>query len=159
MGGAPRRGLPVAIEAWRRVRTEGGPTLVVLGQPDLPAEEGVMALGHLDDEAWATLLAGAQALCYPTRYEGFGLPALEAAASGTPVVCARVASLPEVLGDAGCWASAPSAAAIADVLHRVLTDAEWHRDRRAAGLRRAEAATTFRQTAAVLLEAYQQAAA
>ena len=58
--------------------------LAVLGEPDLPPEPRVVPLPRLNDEDWATVLAGARALCYPTRYEGFGLPALEAAASGTP---------------------------------------------------------------------------
>ncbi|MFL5822286.1 MAG: glycosyltransferase family 4 protein [Solirubrobacteraceae bacterium] len=165
LGGAPRRGLPVAIEAWRTVKRQreatGAPTvaLAVLGQADIAPEPGLVQLRPLEDEDWATLLAGAQALCYPTRYEGFGLPALEAAASGTPVVCTPVASLPEVLGDAGCWAASPSPDAIAEVLHRVLHDPQWHGERRSAGLEQARSATSFAQTAAILLEAYRQAAA
>ena len=47
------------------------------------------------------LYRGATALVYPSRYEGFGLPVLEAMASGTPVIASRAASIPEVLGDAG----------------------------------------------------------
>ena len=171
LGGAPRRGLPVAIDAWRQLNEQlrarpGGAhgdfppvTLVVGGEPGLHAQPGLVPVGYLEDEDWAALLAGAQALCYPTRYEGFGLPALEAAASGTPVVCARMASLPEVLGDAGCWASAPTAAEIGTVLTRVLSDGDWHREQRMAGLRRAAQAPTWAQSAEVLLEAYGYAAA
>lgn len=170
LGGAPRRGLPVAVEAWRAANREivggsGGGSLepaialVVVGGSDVRGEPGLAAVGRLDDEAWATLLAGAQALCYPTRYEGFGLPALEAAASGTPVVCAPVASLPEVLGDAGCWAAAPTAEAIADVLARVVTDPVWHHERREAGLERAARAPSWAHAAAVLIDAYRDAAA
>lgn len=161
IGGAPRRALPVAVEAWRLARERlGRPlTLVVAGSAQAATEPGIVAPGFLDDEAWATLLAGAQALCYPTRYEGFGLPALEAAASGTPVVCAPVASLPEVLGEAGCWAPEPSAEAIAEVLTRVLTDPAFHRERRAAGLERARRSASFAQVAQTLLDAYHEAAA
>lgn len=168
LGGAPRRGLSVAIETWRRANRQllGGSgssdrvvvSLVVVGDSPVAGEPGMVPVGRLDDESWAALLAGAQALCYPTRYEGFGLPALEAAASGTPVVCARVASLPEVLGDAACWASAPTATEMAPVLHRVLSDPDWHSERRAAGLRRAAQAVTWGQAAEVLLEAYRLAA-
>jgi alpha-1,3-rhamnosyl/mannosyltransferase len=168
LGGAPRRGLAVAIEAWRRVNRElqgasgsydrAAVALAVLGSPEVAPEPGLVPVGRLEDEAWATLLAGAQALCYPTRYEGFGLPALEAAASGTPVVCAPVASLPEVLGDAGCWAAAPTTAEIAPVLARVVSDRDWHRERREAGLRRAAQAPTWPRVAGVLLEAYRFAA-
>lgn len=161
IGGARRRGLPVAIEAWRQARELAGRpvTLVVAGTPAAPGEPGIVAPGFLDDEAWATLLAGAQALCYPTRYEGFGLPALEAAASGTPVVCAPVASLPEVLGEAGCWAAAPTAPEIAEVLARVLTDEPYHRERRDAGLEQARRAPSYEQVAQTILDAYRDAAA
>lgn len=159
IGGAPRRGLPVAIEAWRLTKQRLGRdvTLVVAGNSGDPSEPGIVAPGFLDDASWATLLAGAQALCYPTRYEGFGLPALEAAASGTPVVCARVASLPEVLGDAGCWVSEPSPQAMSDALTRLLIDQEFHAERRAAGLERARNSTSFAEVAQTLVGAYRDA--
>ncbi len=160
VGGAPRRGLSVALEAWRLARRELGRevTLVVVGEPGLALESGLVSLGRVGDEVWATLLAGAQALCYPTRYEGFGLPALEAAAAGTPVVCARVASLPEVLGEAGCWAASPAPGDMASVLVRLLTEPEWQRQQREAGLRRARSAVSWRESAAVLLDSYARAA-
>jgi glycosyltransferase involved in cell wall biosynthesis len=161
VGGARRRALPVAIGAWRETCRRLGQTigLAVLGERDLGPEPGLVALGRVDDETWATLLAGATALCYPTRYEGFGLPALEALASGTPVVCSPVASLPEVLGDAACWAREPSAPALAAQLVRLFEDPRWAGERRAAGLARARSAATWSQSAAVLLEAYERAAA
>lgn len=160
LGGARRRGLTVAIEAWRRVRRQlgGEPALVVVGEDHVGPEPGLVAPGRLDDAAWATLLAGAQALCYPTRYEGFGLPALEAAASGTPVVCAPVASLPEVLDDAACWCAAPTPDAVAATLARLLSEPEWHRQRREAGLAVARKAPTWRDSASVLVEAYERSA-
>jgi glycosyltransferase involved in cell wall biosynthesis len=159
IGGAPRRGLGIAIDAWRQARREVGGELglAVVGERGLPPEPGLVPLGFVDDEDWGTLLAGAQALCYPTRYEGFGLPALEALASGTPVVCSAVASLPEVLGDAACWSPDLSAGALAEVLVRLLRDSDWHRERREAGLARARAATSWRQSADVLLWAYERA--
>lgn len=160
VGGAPRRGLDVSLDAWRRARSAlpFPVTLAVTREQNLPSEPGLVALGSLDDVTWSTLLAGARALCYPTRYEGFGLPALEALASGTPVVCSPVASLPEVLGDAACWTAGPSADAFADVLVRLLRDRDWHDERRAAGLARAAAATSWPQTAAVLRQAFELAA-
>lgn len=160
VGGAPRRGLPVALEAWRQVnrRLESPVRLVITGSRVPSPEPGVVSPGFLEDGDLASLLAGAQALCYPTRYEGFGLPALEAAASGTPVVCARVASLPEVLGDAGCWVAEPTANAFADVLERVLRDREYHAERRAACLKRARSSPGFAAVAQTILGAYLRAA-
>lgn len=160
LGGARRRALPVAIAAWRRAQEqlELDVRLAVLGGDSLPDLPGLVALGALDDDAWATVLAGAQGLCYPTRYEGFGLPALEALASGTPVVCAPVASLPEVLGDAACWAPEATAENYAHELARLIHDPAWHDERRSAGLARARAATTFDQSATALLGAYERAA-
>jgi alpha-1,3-rhamnosyl/mannosyltransferase len=161
VGGARRRALPVAIGAWREARRQLGRELdlAVVGERELPGEDGLVAVGRVHDETWATLLAGAHALCYPTRYEGFGLPALEAMASGTPVVCSPVASLPEVLGDAACWAQEPSPQALAAQLVRLFEDSRWARERREAGLAQARSAATWSQSAAVLLEAYERAAA
>jgi alpha-1,3-rhamnosyl/mannosyltransferase len=160
VGGAPRRGVPVALEAWREVRgrLNEDAVLAVLGEPDLPATPGVVPVGRLSDPDWATLLAGAEALCYPTRYEGFGLPALEAMVSGTPVVAAPVASLPEVVGEAGCWCGALTAGAVAGVLERVLSDPVWQSERRDAGLARAAAAPGWDMAAGALVEAYRRAA-
>ena len=88
-------------------------SLVVLGgQPqDLPP--GAVAAGVVDDQDWAAALGGASALVYPTEFEGFGYPALEAMALGTPVVCPPVGALPEVVGDAGCWIDAHEPGAVA----------------------------------------------
>jgi glycosyltransferase involved in cell wall biosynthesis len=86
------------------------------------------------------------------------MPALEAAASGVPVVCAPVGPLPEVLGDAAEWCADTSAAAIAGGLRRLLTDPARRQARRAAGLARAAAAPTWADAAGVLLAAYQRAA-
>jgi glycosyltransferase involved in cell wall biosynthesis len=69
------------------------------------------------------LLAEAAALVYLSSYEGFGLPALEAMAAGTPVVALRRASLPEVLGDAAEWVADPHPVGVARALQRVLDDA------------------------------------
>ncbi|HVT20099.1 MAG TPA: glycosyltransferase family 1 protein [Mycobacteriales bacterium] len=135
-GGSPRRNLPAAIEAWRAVREETRLDLVVLGNNPVPAEDGLV-VAQLDDTDWAAVLGNAAALLYPTFYEGFGLPAAEAAASGTPVVCARVGSLPEVLGDAAAWCEAPTATAVAPVLRRLVQSPEWARELAAAGLERA----------------------
>ena len=158
MGGAPRRGLDVAVKAWRAACHGTRPTLVVVGRERPPDEPGVVHVGSVGDEEWARLLAGAAAFCYPTRYEGFGVPALESMASGTPVVCAPMASLPEVLGDAAEWCETPSVDAIAAGLRRVLHDPARAGELRRRGLARAEAQPTWEYTADVMLRAYYDAA-
>jgi alpha-1,3-rhamnosyl/mannosyltransferase len=159
MGGARRRGLEVALEGFRIVRRERPEVvLLVVGSEAPPAEPGVVHAGRVDDEEWAGLLAGAEAFCYPTRYEGFGVPALEAIASGTPVVCGRVASLPEVLHDAAEWCEPLTPTTIATGLHRVLGDAVHAADLSARGLRRAMEHPTYEDTAERTLRAYHAAA-
>jgi glycosyltransferase involved in cell wall biosynthesis len=158
MGGARRRGLDVALDAHRRVRASGvDVTLVVVGREQPTPTPGVVHAGVVDDREWAGLLAGATAFCYPTRYEGFGVPALESIASGTPVVCARVCSLPEILGDAAEWCESPTPGPIADGLRRLLGDPDRASALRAAGLDRAAEHPTWEQAAATTVEAYRAA--
>lgn len=159
VGGAPRRALPVAVDAWARARAHGAiEELVVIGS-EIPAPRpGLFPAGRVPDEEWADLLAGATALCYPTRYEGFGMPALEAAASAVPVVCARTGPLPEVLGDAPEWCEAPTVTEIAAGLERLLADPGRQAQRRQAGLARAAAAPTWADAARILLDTYARVA-
>jgi alpha-1,3-rhamnosyl/mannosyltransferase len=159
VGGARRRGLPVAVEAWEQARAHGATEeLVVVGSEVPAARRGLFSAGRLPDEQWAGLLAGATALCYPTRYEGFGMPALEAAASGVPVLCARVGPLPEVLGDAPEWCEGTTVTPMAAGLERLLGDPDRQEERRKAGLARAASAPTWADAAQVLLETYAQVA-
>ncbi|MDQ6613559.1 MAG: glycosyltransferase family 4 protein [Actinomycetota bacterium] len=159
VGGAPRRGLSVAVDAWAQARAHGAvEELVVVGNETPAPRPGLFAVGRLADEPWADLLAGATALCYPTRYEGFGMPALEAAASGVPVVCARVGPLPEVMGDAPEWCEATTVASIAAGLERLLADPARQARRRQAGLARAAAAPSWAHAARVLIDTYARVA-
>jgi glycosyltransferase involved in cell wall biosynthesis len=156
LGGAERRNLALAVSAWALV--PGAGALVVVG-PDLPpARPGVFAAGPLDDSDWAALLSGATALLYPTAYEGFGMPALEALAAGTPVVCAPVGSLPEVLGDCASWAASLSPEDLAAALDRVVTDGAGREALCERGLKRARDAPGWEASARVHVEAYRRAA-
>jgi glycosyltransferase involved in cell wall biosynthesis len=158
LGGTPRRQLDVAVKAWQRLGP-GAPALVVAGAQAPPALPGLVYAGRLSDADWSTVLAGALAFCYPTRYEGFGMPALEAAASGTPVVCARIGPLPEVLGDAAQWCERPDVEQIAAGLERLLHDDTRRRELAARGVARADSAHSWERSARSLAEAYRTAAA
>ena len=81
-------------------------------------------LGFVPDATLAALYRMAAVFVFPSLYEGFGLPPLEAMASGTPVICANVSSLPEVVGDAAFLIDPLDPQAMADAMSRVLLDAD-----------------------------------
>jgi glycosyltransferase involved in cell wall biosynthesis len=97
----------------------------------------VRFLGYLPEETLAVMYRLAGVFVFPSIYEGFGLPPLEAMASGTPVVTSNVSSLPEVAGDAAILVDPYRPEAIADGIERVLCDETLRRDLRAKGLARA----------------------
>ncbi|MHB1360265.1 MAG: glycosyltransferase family 4 protein [Rhodocyclaceae bacterium] len=94
-------------------------------------------LGYVDDALMPTLYAGAAAFAYPSRYEGFGLPALEAMASGVPVITGNLTSLPEVVGDAGIMVDPDDADALAAYLRQLLEDRDYAENLGRRGLVRA----------------------
>jgi glycosyltransferase involved in cell wall biosynthesis len=97
----------------------------------------VRFLGYLPEETLAVMYRLAGVFVFPSLYEGFGLPPLEAMASGTPVVTSNVSSLPEVAGGAAILVDPYHPEAIADGIERVLCDETLRRDLRAKGLARA----------------------
>ncbi|MDD2882227.1 MAG: glycosyltransferase family 1 protein [Rhodoferax sp.] len=95
-------------------------------------------LGYVPDALIPPLYAGAAAFCYPSRYEGFGLPALEAMASGVPVLTANQTSLPEVVGDAGLMVAPDDVEGMRDSLQRMLEDRVFAQALSKKGLERAK---------------------
>jgi alpha-1,3-rhamnosyl/mannosyltransferase len=79
-------------------------------------------LGYVSREDLATIMAGATTLIYPSIYEGFGLPPLEAMACGVPVICSNVSSLPEVVGDAGILIDPRDETGLREHLHAITED-------------------------------------
>ncbi|MBV8170958.1 MAG: glycosyltransferase family 4 protein [Candidatus Eremiobacteraeota bacterium] len=125
-----RKGLGTLLAAIatlpERIRSSYQLVVVGKGQPgaDGPAPAGVRAefLGRVDDVQLDALYAGATAFVFPSWYEGFGLPVLEAMARGAPVIAADAASIPEVAGDAALYFPAYDAAALSQAIARVLED-------------------------------------
>jgi glycosyltransferase involved in cell wall biosynthesis len=135
----PRKDLPGLVAAFDRVASSHPDLrLVVAGRDGWGVEGFDMAvanavhrdridrLGWIDDDARSDLLTGASVLAYPSRYEGFGLPPLEAMAAGTPVVATTAGALPEVLGDAADLVPVGDVDALAAALITVL-DSDSHR--------------------------------
>jgi glycosyltransferase involved in cell wall biosynthesis len=153
----PRKNLPTLIRAFDSVcDTEPGVVLVVAG-PDgwgiEPYQEAVAAarhpdrvrrLGYVSDTERAALMAGATMLVYPSVYEGFGFPPLEAMQAGVPVVASSGGALPEVLGDAALLPDPHDVDALADAIARVLDDPEERSGLIARGTERAKRYTWAR---------------
>ncbi len=120
-----------------------------------PYREAIHFLGFVPDADLPALYTLADVFAYPSFYEGFGFPPLEAMACGTPVVCADNSSLPEVVGEAGVLLPAEDEAAWADALARVVTDKALRERLVAAGYRQA-ARFTWEATAHRLVTIYRQ---
>jgi glycosyltransferase involved in cell wall biosynthesis len=130
----PRKNLPRLIEGFARAGLPPELQLLVVGRPGWLYEEAYATVGRLglgsrvrflnfvDDAHLPALYNLARAFVYPSLYEGFGLPALEALACGAPVVTAAVSSLPEVAGDAAVLVDPMSVDAIADGIRRALAE-------------------------------------
>lgn len=147
----PRKNLPRLLEAFVAVtRRHNDVVLAVAGRdgPEAQAVRQLVAglglvgrvrfLGSVPEADLPELYRAATMLVYPSLYEGFGLPALEAMACGTPVVASCTTSLPEVVGEAGLLVDPLSVGEIAQAMERVLSDADLAARLSAAGLARAQ---------------------
>jgi glycosyltransferase involved in cell wall biosynthesis len=164
----PHKNLLALIGALARIPSPRRPLLVLPGYPTWheaelrarAAELGVSAdvrlEGWLDEREIEGLWALADAFIYPSLYEGFGLPVLEAMARSIPVACAEASSLPEVAGDAALLFDPRSESAIAQAVERLLGDPALAQSLRERGLARARG-FTWERTARLTLESYSRA--
>ncbi len=156
-GISPHKNLKTLVSAYHRLVSEDAfadVKLVLVGDyqndsfySDYPAlkehiehlhmSENVVFTGYIEDQDLARLYNAASALVLPSLEEGFGLPAIEAMACGTPVVASNKGSLPEVLGDAGLFFDPVKPSGISEVLRQVLSDELLRKTMREAGLARA----------------------
>jgi len=160
----PRKGIDTLIEAYRQIAAAGAEHLVIVGKRgwhDAPLRQRVSALGldrrvhfadYVADEDLPAVYRLATAFVFPSRYEGFGLPPLEAMACGTPVISSNASSLPEVVGGAGILVAPDDVAGYARAMRELAADEPRRRAFAAAGLERAQSLTwqrAARETAAV----------
>ena len=165
----PRKNLPRLLEAWRRVQSSVLPDvdLVVAGGPGNARVFGAVTFnnlpprvhftGYVADERLPDLYAGAAALLYPSLYEGFGLPPLEAMACGVPVMVSNGTSIREVVGDAAVFVDPLDEDSIADGILRVLSESGSESVLRKKGRERAQQFSwenTAQRTLEVLLRHY-----
>ena len=164
----PHKNLRALIGALAQLPTDARPVLVLPGYPtvhEIELRERARALGVEHDirfPAWVSaeelegLWAITQAFVYPSLYEGFGLPVLEAMARGVPVACSNASSLPEVAGDAALLFDPHDESAIAAALKRLLEEPQLAEDLRARGLARARE-FSWQRTARLTLDSYARA--
>lgn len=168
----PRKNLLRLLRAYARLRStrpDFTPQLVITGRRLWLANEifaeirrqpwaaDVIVTGYVADEDLPSLYRAATALVYPSLFEGFGLPPLEAMACGTQVITSNTSSLPEVTGEAAILIDPYNEDELAAALHRVVTDQSLRARLREAGLRRA-GLFTWRRAAEKTLQLYQAAA-
>ena len=122
----------------------------------LGLEDRVRFLGTVPEDDLPALYGGATVFVFPSEYEGFGLPVLEAMACGTPVACSNTSSLPEVAGDAVLYFDPTNIESMAHTLDRMLADAELRADLRERGLARASD-FSWERTAQETLKVYRKA--
>ncbi len=165
----PRKNLLRLVEAFDAVKdVVDGLQLVLAGRESwgvrrlrehidqLGLRDQVLVTGYIPDADLVTLYNGAMVYAFPSLYEGFGFPALEAMACGVPVACSNVSSLPEIVGNAALTFPPTDVNAIASALERILTDNSLHSDLVQRGFKRAKQFSWQRaakQTLAVLAEA------
>jgi glycosyltransferase involved in cell wall biosynthesis len=165
----PRKNIASLIRAYAKVRKNEGVSqgLVICGGlgwlyqdlfklvRELGLQNEIIFTGHVPNEHLPAIYSGAELLVYPSIYEGFGLPVLEAMACGTPVITSTVSSLPEVAGDAALLVNPYDVEELASAIEKVLSDSELRTKLITKGLERARL-FSWEKTARETLAVYQE---
>ncbi len=167
----PRKNVAAVLDAMARLAATGRSLeLVAVGRPrktaaeiDVAAKAAALGIGNhvryagdVGQEDLPLLYSGARALVYPSLYEGFGMPVLEAMTAGTPVICSNTSSLPQVAGEASLLVTPTNADEIARALEQLLSDDALRARMIEAGLARAHE-LTWDATARGMLRAFEDA--
>ncbi|MBV2182779.1 MAG: glycosyltransferase family 4 protein, partial [Castellaniella sp.] len=164
--GHPRKNLKAVVSAFE-LMPGAGVDLVIVGsvQRDQeacalieasPRRERIHALGYVPETDLPAIYSAAGALCFPSLFEGFGLPVLEAMACGVPVVCSNASTLPEVAGSAAALHEPKDVDQLLALLQTGLEDEHWRTQAQAAGLEQAARFSWARCTERTL-QAYEAA--
>jgi glycosyltransferase involved in cell wall biosynthesis len=108
----------------------------ILAKPEI--RDRIIVTGYADDEDLAAIYSGASVFVYPSFYEGFGLPPLEAMQCGVPVITSNTSSLPEVVGDAGIMVTPADADALCQAMLKICSDQALHQSLSVKALQRAQ---------------------
>jgi glycosyltransferase involved in cell wall biosynthesis len=163
----PRKNIPSLIRAYKSLIGQGTKhSLVIVGRfgwmyqevieqtEKLGLKDRVQFTGYIPQDDLPIVYNLASLFVYPTRYEGFGFPALEAMACGTPVITTDISSLPEIVGDAGMLVPPDDEQALTTAIAKVLTDSTLYDQLKTKGLLRAKY-FTWERTARETLKVYQ----
>jgi glycosyltransferase involved in cell wall biosynthesis len=162
----PRKNLPTLIEAYSKLKSiHSEYTLVLGGGPGwqyqdilnlaLSLGNRIQITGYLPQEDLIPLYAGASLFVYPSLYEGFGMPLLEAMASGVPIVASKTSSIPEVVGDAGILVDPLSISDLSEAILKLLENSSLRSTYKERGIQRAKQ-FTWERAAQETLKIYQE---
>ena len=160
----PRKNIGTLLQAWRGLRAaHPSVDLVLAGRrrsdfAELPAEPGLRVLGVVNEVGLPALYSGALAFVYPSWYEGFGLPVLEAMQCGTPVIASSDPAIAEVAGSAARLVDPRDPRALSEALRTAVEEPDWRTGMRARGLQRS-AEFSWERTASLTREVYAEAIA